>query len=51
MSQCSSKRSHRSRNLCAILEISMDMKREELEETFMKTILCLLKEISRNDTK
>ena len=31
----------RSRNLCAILEISLDMKREELEEeTFMKIILC-----------
>ena len=28
-----------SRNLCAILEISLDMKREELDKTFMKTVL------------
>ena len=28
-----------SRNLCAILAISLDMKREESEETFMKTVL------------
>ena len=34
------KSAFRSRNLCAILEISLDMEREELEETIMKIILC-----------
>ena len=32
-------------------EISLDMKREELEETFLKTILFQHKGILRNDTK
>ena len=35
----------------AILEISLDMKRERLEETFLKTILFQLRGILRNDTK
>ena len=43
--------SRRSRNLCAILEISVDMETEELENTFLKTVLFELKDVERNDTK
>ena len=49
--QCSSRMSHRFDNLFVIREISLDMNPEESEETVLNTILFLLKDMFRNDTK